>query len=211
MRTMMLAGAASLVGGGAFIGGAFETGEYYEMAPAEVSEKLQYMQLPEEFSRALGDSGMIQFRTLSATSEAVEWDLLLNGHGVAEITAELSPSGSGTRLSIDFEVLEGALAQDLSAGTPIDNDFVGEVIEMGFAEQIDSHLDGRPFNSDKLAFAVAMHVAANPDKVQGYVKEMDQLAQPGAEDLERFEAIANEMAEDAALAQDAPMGDDWGS
>lgn len=210
MRMMLLAGAASLAGGGAYYGGAFHSGEYYEMAPAEVSEKLQYMQLPEEFTHALGESGMLQFRTLSATSEAVEWDLLLNGHGVAEITAELSPSGSGTRVAIDFEVLESALAQDLAAGTPIDNEFVGEVVEMGFAEQIDSHLDGRPFNKDKLAFALAMHVAANPGKVQAYAKEMQEMEQSMTdEDVERFEEMANDMAEDAALAADAPMGDDW--
>jgi hypothetical protein len=204
MRAMLLAAAASVVGGGAYFGGAFEGGEYYEMAPAEVSEKLRYMQIPPELAQAT-DTGLLQFRTLSATSEAVEWDLLFNGYGIAEITANLTPSGDGTKVAIDFEVVDGALARDISGSTPLDDEFVGDIIEMGFAEQVDSYLEGRPFDEEKLGFAVAMKIAANPEKVRSLSAEMDHMAPP--EDPEIYRDIAEDMAREA----EAPMGDDWGN
>ena len=81
----------------------------------------------------------------------------------------------------------------------------GDIIEMGFAEQVDSYLEGRPFNEEKLGFAVAMKMAANPEKVRNLSAEMDHMAPP--EDPELYRDLAEDMAREA----EAPMGDDWGN
>jgi hypothetical protein len=214
MRMMMLAaGAASLAGGGAYMGGAFERGEYYELAPAEVSEKLDHMQLPPEFEQALGN-GLLQFRNIEATSEQVRWDLLFNGHGLAEITAELSPSGSGTYVSIAYQVAESSLATDLARDTPLDHEVIGDMVEIGFAEQVDSYLEDRPFNQDKVAGAMAWYVMANPTKMQAFVEEMDRMA-PDSGAMPDYEDITRDYAQDAGRFDegsfDEPLDSDWGA
>ncbi|MFM7404109.1 MAG: hypothetical protein ACKO1N_08470 [Erythrobacter sp.] len=45
MRAMILAGGASLLGGGAFLSGAFDQGEFYPMTPAKVEARLSGLQL----------------------------------------------------------------------------------------------------------------------------------------------------------------------
>ena len=55
MRGALLGGGALVLGGGAYVGGAFEQGEYYAMAPAAVESRLASVQFGEELGPAEAD------------------------------------------------------------------------------------------------------------------------------------------------------------
>ena len=56
MRMWMMAGAATVAGGGAWLGGAFDRGEYYPMAPTAVEARLAGLQLGSEAGDFNGES-----------------------------------------------------------------------------------------------------------------------------------------------------------
>ena len=208
----MMLGALAVagVGAGAYSTGAFDQGEYYEMAPQEVAAKLRGMQLPAKFAQLEGGGADVRFRSLGATPEMARWDITIQGEHLADITANLSPSGSGTNVSVSFEFAESPLAQDMRQLAPIDNEFIGQMVEIGGAEQIDSTLDGRPFDERKMAAAMASYMITNPKAAAGYAKDMQAMTERDIdpEDLD----IDYSHYVDAADHQGASSSDssDWG-
>lgn len=177
MKMMLGALAVAGVGAGAYSTGAFEQGEYYEMAPQDVAAKLRSMQLPEKFAQLEGGNGDVRFRSLGATPEMARWDFTFRGEHLADITANLSPSGSGTNVAVSFEFAESPLARDMRQLAPIDNELIGQMVEIGVAEQIDATLDGRPFDERRMVAALTAYMIQQPNAMAGYAKDMQGMTE----------------------------------
>lgn len=177
MKMMLGALAVAGVGAGAYSTGAFEQGEYYDMAPQDVTAKLRNMQLPTKFAELETGAGDVRFRWLGATPEMARWDITLRGEHLADVTASLSPSGSGTNVTVSFEFADSPLANDARKLAPIDNEFIGEMVEIGIGEQIDSTLDGRPFDENRMAAAMAAYIMNNPQKTAAYAQDMQAMTE----------------------------------
>jgi hypothetical protein len=205
MRAMLIAGAASLAGGGAYASGAIGSGEYYAMAPAQVSARLADMPLPDKLTEA-DPEGQLQLITIHATEQKVNWQLLLAGNKLADVDADLVPTWSGgTRVSIDFRPRpEGELNQQLASALPLDDDFLDSVIEMSIGEQADAYLENRPFDENKLKFAVAGYAATHPDKLKAFSQRVQKMAaEPPSPDTWR-DAAASESGPDPEFGKAAP-------
>lgn len=182
MREIII-GVAALSGLGTtgYMTGAFDSGEYYEMAPAEVSAKLSRMTMPAGMKDA---AGSITLRTSAKGPSQVKWDILANGYSIAEIDAFLKPSGSGTRVNVEFAMLDGPEAEQIASVVPMDDEFLGDVIEMALTEQIDATLDGRPFDDKKLAAKMVGYVAANPGAVAKFQQSVQSNMESQLADIE---------------------------
>ena len=58
MRFIAMAAGASVLGTGAYVGGAFERGEYYAIAPVDVESRLAGMNFNSELAGESGDSSI---------------------------------------------------------------------------------------------------------------------------------------------------------
>lgn len=201
----MIAGAASLAGGGAYLSGAIGAGEYYDMPSAEISAKLAQMPLPEELGNSTSPGDQLQLVELHATSEKVQWQLLLGGNTLADVDANLAPTWTGgTRVSIDFRAApEGESNQQIVSSLPLDTEFMDRVIELAIGEQADSYLENRPFDRHKLMSAVAGYTATHPDKALEFRKRVNEMDvhSPHRDDPDDY-AARDYGAEDYAASRD---------
>lgn len=177
MKMMLGALAVAGVGAGIYSTGAFEQSQYYDMAPQDVIAKLRNMQLPAQFAELETGAGDVQFRWLGATPEAARWDITWRGEHLADVTANLSPSGSGTNVSVSFEFADSPVTDDVRKLAPIDNEFMGEMVEIGIGEQIDSTLDGRPFDEERMAAAMAVYIMNNPQQAADFAQDMQAMTE----------------------------------
>lgn len=177
MRMMIMAGAASLLGGGAYLGGAFEGGEYYPMAPSAVESRLAGLQ----FGPELGGGGTedIRLALRSRGPKLLRWDLMMGGRKTGEVRATLAPDDTGTRVSVEFQFT------DSEATLGLENDpFLNDVAEIAMEEKIDSVLDGRAFDTEIVQAKMAAMIAANPQAVGNMQKSLQENI---AKDLNEFE------------------------
>lgn len=210
MKMMLGALAVAGVGAGAYSTGAFEQGEYYDMAPQDVTAKLRNMQLPAKFAELETGAGDVRFRWLGATPEMARWDITLRGEHLADVTASLSPSGSGTNVTVSFEFADSPLANDARKLAPIDNEFIGEMVEFGIGEQIDSTLDGRPFDENRMAAAMAAYIMNNPQKTAAYARDMQAMTERNI-DPEDLGIDYSHYAESMEQGDSgSPDGSQWG-
>lgn len=209
MREIVIGVAAvSGLGTAGYVSGAFEGGEYYEMAPADVSAKLAGMTLPEEMQDT---TGFLSMRTAAAGPQQVKWDIVSGGYSIAEIDAFLEPSGSGTRVSVEFAMLDGPEKEQIAKVMPLDDEFMGDVIEMALTEQIDATLEDRPFDQRKLALMMTGYVAANPGKIANFQQSVQQNLDKQLEEVDEagfYDDVIDEHTYDTGSFDEA--ADDWG-
>ena len=105
MRGALLGGSALVLGGGAYVGGAFEQGEYYAMAPAAVEARLAGVQFGAELGPAEADKVKLVLR--SRGPSLLRWDLMVEGERIASVRAKIAPDGAGTRVLTDFAFAKG--------------------------------------------------------------------------------------------------------
>ena len=153
MRGALLGGSALVLGGGAYVGGAFEQGEYYAMAPAAVEARLAGVQFGAELGPAEADKVKLVLR--SRGPSLLRWDLMVEGERIASVRANIAPDGAGTRVLTDFAFAKG----DALVGLESDP-LLNEVAEIAMAEKIDSTLDGRAFDRDRVGAKMALAVAS---------------------------------------------------
>ena len=98
MRGMWLAGGAALLGGGggAYVGGAFDRGEYYDMAPQTAETRLAGLRLGEE----IGPATDLVLR--SGGPAMLRWDVMIDHERIADVRAHLEHEDTGARVRIDF-------------------------------------------------------------------------------------------------------------
>lgn len=160
-----MAVAVSALGGGAYLGGVFDGGEYYPMAPSDVEARLAGLNFGPELNGAGGGSVNLVLR--SKGPKMLRWDMMMSGRKTAEVKANLDPDNTGTRVSVEFQFT------DSEATMGLENDpFLNDVAKIAMTEKIDSTLDGRAFNADIVRSKMATMVAANPGAVAEMQKNM---------------------------------------
>lgn len=194
--------------------GTFGSGEYYEIAPAEVSSDLAAMRIPADFSER---SGGVAIEALSADTKQVHWALSMDGNPVADVYANLSPTGDGTRVSIDFAMREGGGAERLEKILPMGTEFFADMAELALTEQIDATLDRRPFDKDKFAGALVGYAAANPGEIVKFQQNVQKEAMSNMKEFDQsagsdsgFDDSADYAADTEAAEPGDSGGDDWG-
>ncbi|ANY18902.1 hypothetical protein A6F68_00367 [Tsuneonella dongtanensis] len=216
MREIVI-GLAALTGLGTagYMTGSFGSGEYYEISPAQVSSDLAGMQIPAEFSEK---SAGVRIEAISADNEQVHWELSMDGGPVADVYAHLDPSGSGTRVSIDFAMRDGEGTERLDRMLPMGSEFFADMAELALTEQIDATLDRRPFDKDKFAGALVGYAAANPGKIVKFQQNVQDQALSNMQEFEGssdadsgFDESADYAASSESTDSGGDGGDDWGN
>lgn len=177
MRMMMLGGAALLLGGGAYLAGAFDGGEYYPMAPDAVEARLAGLQFGPELGST--GSGGINLVLRSRGPSMLLWDLTMGGKKAGEVRANLAPENTGTRVVVGFQFTDGESLMGLE-----EDPLLNDVAEIAMAEKVDSTLEGRAFNAELVQAKMAAVIVSNPQSVasmhetlyKNVGKEMDELA-----------------------------------
>ena len=169
MRGALLGGSALVLGGGAYVGGAFEQGEYYAMAPAAVEARLAGVQFGAELGPAEADKVKLVLR--SRGPGLLRWDLMVEGERVASVRANLAPDGTGTRVLTEFAFAKGDALMGLES-----DPLLNEVAEIAMAEKIDSTLDGRAFDRDRVGAKMALVIASDPAAVERLKDKMEKTS-----------------------------------
>ncbi len=172
MRGMLLAGSATLLGGGAYVSGAFEQGEYYPMETSAVEARLAGLNFGDE---ATGAQARLVLR--SRGPAVVRWDLMMDGERVADVRAHLAPEAPGTRVRVAFAFMKGDALMGLE-----EDPFLNQIAEIAMTEKVDSTLDGRAFNEGLMQAKMAAAIAANP---QGLANMQTTLHQNASEEMRR--------------------------
>lgn len=169
MRGALLGGSALVLGGGAYVGGAFEQGEYYNMAPAAVESRLAGVQFGDELGA--NESDKIDLVLRSRGPSLLRWDLMVEGERIASVRANIAPDGTGTRVLTEFAFAKGDALMGLES-----DPLLNEVAEIAMAEKIDSTLDGRAFNRERVGAKMALAIAADPAAVERLKEKIDKTS-----------------------------------
>jgi len=168
MRMMWLAGGVSLLGGGAYLGGAFDRGDYYAMAPKEVEARLAGLDFGPELGE-LEDQTEIRLVLRSRGPSLLRWDVMSGRKRMAQVRANLAAEETGTRVHVEFQFTDGEALLGLE-----EDPFINEMAQIAMVEKIDSTLDRRAFDSRMVRAKMAMAVAANPQAVTEMQKSLQE-------------------------------------
>jgi hypothetical protein len=160
MRFIAMAAGASVLGTGAYVGGAFERGEYYAIAPVDVESRLAGMNFGSELNGESGGDAAIRLALRSRGPSMLRWDLMVDGKRTGEVRANLAEADSGTRVNVTFKFAEGEGMMGLE-----DDPLVNDIARLAMEEKVDSTLDGRAFDKRRMQAKMAAMIAANPGKV----------------------------------------------
>jgi hypothetical protein len=160
MRMILLAGGAALLGGGAYIGGAFdagtaERGAYYPLAPATAGARLAAMKLGSELGPA--EAGRVRLVLRSRNESLLHWELMFDNKRLADVHASLSPDSEGTRVQID-----AAYAYSFEPMETTQTSLLNEVVKIIIDEKVDSALEARTFDRIGVKAKIRALEAANP-------------------------------------------------
>lgn len=195
MRMMMLAGGASLLGGGAYLAGAFDGGEYYPMAPSAVEARLAGLDFGAEIGMASGDPS-IALVLRSRGPKLLRWDLMAGPERLGDVRAHLAPESTGTRVSVDFQFTKGDAMMGLE-----EDPLLNDIARIAMEEKVDSVLDGRAFDATRLQAKLAAKIAADPGAL---VNMQTTLHENVANEMER-------MAPDPNYEYGSGYGSGYGS
>lgn len=179
MRFIAMAAGASVLGTGAYVGGAFERGEYYEIAPVDVESRLAGMNFSSELAGENGDSS-IRLALRSRGPSLLRWDLMVDGKRAGEVRANLAPADSGTRVNVSFKFAEGDGMLGLE-----DDPLVNDIARIAMEEKVDSTLDGRAFDKRRMQAKMAAMIAANPGKLAAMQKSLRDNIEREMEEIDR--------------------------
>ncbi len=212
-------GAIAALGGGFFLIGTPDRGEYYEMSRSDVARRLVAAAPPSSLGAQAGANGLAISRRAHGEDKIV-WQASFIGQPLALLTARLEPDGSGTRVAVNFELAETRMGNATRADVGEGMDFIGAVLQLGMLEHIDSTLDDRPFDATVLQKEIAGFAVRNPGALKGYIDYVEKIEQGGG-----GEALRSAIESQARLDRDwhadvevsnptgtdpTPSGD-WGS
>lgn len=172
----MLAGGASLLGGGAYLAGAFDGGEYYTMAPSAVEARLAGLNFGSELGTATGQPS-IALVLRSRGPKLLRWDLMAGPDRLGDVRAHLAPESTGTRVSVDFQFAKGDALMGLE-----EDPLLNDIARIAMEEKVDSVLDGRAFDATRVQAKMAAMVAANPGAV---INMQQSLHENVADEMDR--------------------------
>lgn len=184
MRGAFLGGSALILGTGAYVGGAFDQGEYYAIAPVDVEARLAGMNFSSELGGANGDSS-IRLSLRSRGPSLLRWDLMMDGKRAGEVRANLAAADSGTRVNVSFKFAEGDGMLGLE-----DDPLVNDIARIAMEEKVDSTLEGRAFDKRRMQAKMAAMIAANPGKLAAMQKSLRDNIEREMEEAERYDSDA---------------------
>lgn len=179
MRGAFLGGSALILGTGAYVGGAFDQGEYYAIAPVDVEARLAGMNFSSELGGANGDSS-IRLALRSRGPSLLRWDLMMDGKRAGEVRANLAAADSGTRVNVSFKFAEGDGMLGLE-----DDPLVNDIARIAMEEKVDSTLEGRAFDKRRMQAKMAAMIAANPGKLAAMQKSLRDNIEQEMEEVDR--------------------------
>jgi hypothetical protein len=180
MRFIAMAAGASVLGTGAYVGGAFDQGEYYAIAPVDVETRLAGMNFGSELNGENGGDAAIRLALRSRGPSMLRWDLMVDGKRAGEVRANLDPADSGTRVNVTFKFTEGEGMMGLE-----EDPLVNGIARIAMEEKVDSALDGRAFDKRRMQAKMAAMIAANPGKLAAMQKSLRDNIEKEMEEAER--------------------------
>ncbi|WP_155799974.1 hypothetical protein [Porphyrobacter sp. AAP82] len=166
MRFLAMVAGAGVLGTGAYVGGVFDRGEYYAMAPKDVEARLADMNFGAEVNGE-GSDEAIRLALRSRGPSLLRWDVMVDGKRAGEVRANLAPADTGTRVSVTFQFAEGDNMMGLE-----EDPLVNDIARIAMEEKVDSTLDGRAFDKRRMQARMAAMIAANPGKVATLQKSL---------------------------------------
>ncbi len=212
----MGAGALASLGGGAYISGALDGGEVYNMSAEQVASQLEHMALPQDLESSMDSMEGTQVNVSRKGKESVTWTFTLSGLDIAEFTAKLSEEGPGkTRVNVSFEIPENG-ADELVKDTPAATLLVKAVAEIAMMEQLDATLEKRKYDSKKVGNTIAAYAMTHPAEVMAFSASMSKFTAHADPDqqAELAEALAGEPGYQSAFdamnaGEDSTMPEDF--
>ncbi|WP_379922929.1 hypothetical protein [Erythrobacter sp. R86502] len=201
MRMIGLAGAASVIGGGAWLGGAFDQGEFYPMAPTAVEARLAGLQLGPE-AGDLGGPGDMRLLLRSRGPGLVRWDVMAGPQKMAQVRAHLAPEDTGTRVSITFAFTDADAIMGLG-----EDPLINDIARIAMEEKIDAALDGRAFDQQLMQAKLAAAVAANPGAVATMQKTLQENVAKELRSIESAPALGPGYERRTKVGQPLPPPD----
>lgn len=180
MRFLAMVAGAGVLGTGAYVGGAFEQGEYYAIAPVDVEARLAGMNFGSELNGDSGGDSSIRLALRSRGPSMLRWDLMVDGKRAGEVRANLDPADAGTRVNVTFQFAEGDNMMGLE-----EDPLVNDIARIAMEEKVDSTLDGRAFNKKRMQAKMAAMIAANPGRLAQTQKSLRDNIQKEMERAER--------------------------
>jgi hypothetical protein len=181
-EAMMGAAATSMIGGGAYMTGAFNGGEVYNMPIEQVFAELESMELPVEMQDGFAAQPGTDIRVSRQDDKSITWEFTVEGHELATFRADMEKVDQDhTRVIVHFSVQDPGLDEheEHMADTLNAEPFFVEVGEIAFAEQIDATLEKRPFDTNKVGMEVMSYVAAHPEDIAHFQSTFQNLAMSG--------------------------------
>ena len=210
-------GTLAAAGGGVFLIGSPERGEYYEMAPAEVASRLAAAPAPDGMSAGFSSEGF-SFRTQKYGDGQVRWHLSMLNRPLADFTAEIEPDGKGATVTVNYEFADNGLGDAAKHDLGDAEEFLGAALRLGMLEHIDSTLERRPFDPKQLQKEIAIYAMKNPDAVKKYMARAEDY-EDGTLAIEyelREAMVAEAKINTTGMPDSSPVGAstapdrDWG-
>jgi hypothetical protein len=179
MRFLAMVAGAGVLGTGAYVGGAFDRGEYYNIAPVDVESRLAGMNFGSELGGENGDTS-IRLALRSRGPSLLRWDLMVDGERTGEVRANLAPESAGTRVNVTFKFAEGDEMLGLE-----EDPLVNDIARIAMEEKVDSTLEGRAFDKRRMQAKMAAMIAANPGAVANMQKSLHDNISKEMDEFER--------------------------
>lgn len=189
-------GALTSLGGGAYLSGALDGGEVYNMSVEQVADQLEHMALPQDLESSMDSMDGTSVHVSRNGLKSVTWTFSFSGLDIAEFTAELTDEGPNkTRVNVNFEIPESG-AGEFTKDTPAATLLVKAVAEIAMAEQLDATLEKRKYDSKRVGNTIAAYAMTHPAEVMAFSSSMSKFTAHADLDqqAELAEAFANEPA-----------------
>ena len=190
MKLLIGVSGSGVLLGGLYAGGALSTGQVYDVPITQAYSELAAMPMPPMLTQitAGSDAATVEVRR---SPDSIGWHFHMRGQQVSVFTARLSAEGPGqTRVRVSYEPGK-ALSPEL--GQLTSTRLMRDLAEITMREQVDAHLEHRPFDQSEAMRAMAVHVTDHPEIVEEYGQAVGGMFQE-----------VNRRAADAAGLSEVP-------
>ena len=201
MKIQLALAASGLTLGGLYAGGAFKTGELYDLPVAQVRSELAAMPLPREVLRAAGASDQIPVK-MDFGDEWISWSFKGSEGAMSSFTARFRQEAEGkTRVWLHHSVqaADRGMVSRLTSTR-----FMRGYATASFEEQVDARLDGRSFDYSKAMQVFARRSTEDPEQVRELgLAVRDMYVEAGERAAEAAHGTGNSYPTDGKAAMEA--------
>lgn len=211
MKWLLVAGVPAILGGGIYLHGPLRTGEIYDHSAESAYKTISAMPLPNLFDRMVAQMPGSKFTKERIPGKSVIWHFNAKGKEVARFTADILPAQNGkARVATHFAMSADAARILNNEDSEFEVAKAFEVVgRVAMTEQVDSKLEKRPFEDEKVGMAMTMVVGMNMGRIQRTaLRRMDEAA----DDMEQSQKANRQLeqqrkVEEAARKAGKPMTD----